>query len=290
MDISPIVAGMWRLCDWQYSTDELLRFIESCIDLGVTTFDHADIYGDYSCEELFGKALAKSPALRDKMQLLSKCDITLVSDKRPEHSIHGYDTSKEHILKSVETSLTKLCTDHLDLLLLHRPDPLMDADEAAEALTTLKDSGKVLAVGVSNFTVSQFELLASRLSVSLVTNQIEFSVLNMDALDDGTLDQCQQRRIRPMAWSPFGGGRLFQEKSEQAERVRNTLQTIGADLNASLDQIALAWILKHPARILPVLGTGKIDRVRQAVKALNLELSRDQWFAVWEASKGHEVP
>jgi predicted oxidoreductase len=288
--LSHLVAGLWRLSDWDYDTETLADFIHACIDLGVTSFDHADIYGDYVCEEMFGLALARDPGLRDQIQLVTKCDIRLVSNQHPENSINHYDTSKAHILASVDHSLVKLHTDRIDLLLLHRPDPLMDADETADALNTLKASGKVLSLGVSNFTVGQFDLLASRLSFPLVTNQIEFSVMNMTALEDGTLDQCQKQRIAPMAWSPLGGGALFHAQSEAAIRLRKTLQEIGSVLEADLDQVALAWILRHPAHIIPVLGTGKIERVRQAVQALTLDLSREQWFAIWVAAHGHGVP
>jgi predicted oxidoreductase len=288
--LSHLVVGLWRLSDWDYDTETLADFIHACIDLGVTSFDHADIYGDYACEEMFGLALARDPSLRDQIQLVTKCDIRLVSNQHPENSINHYDTSKAHILASVDHSLAKLHTDRIDLLLLHRPDPLMDADETADALNTLKASGKVLSLGVSNFTVGQFDLLASRLSFPLVTNQIEFSVMNMTALEDGTLDQCQKLRIAPMAWSPLGGGALFHSQSEAAIRLRKTLQEIGHMLEADMDQVALAWLLKHPAHIIPVLGTGKIERVKQAVQALTLDLSREQWFAIWVSAHGHGVP
>ncbi len=290
ISLSRIVAGMWRLADWSYDSQDLLNFIKACTDCGVTSFDHADIYGNYRCEERFGQALARDPGVRERIQLVTKCDIKLISEHRPEHRVKHYDTSKKHILDSVDRSLQALHTDRIDLLLLHRPDPFMDADETAEALNELKATGKVLAFGVSNFKVSQFDLLASRCSFPLVTNQIEFSVLKMDPLEDGTLDQCQELRIQPMAWSPLGGGRLFQGEGEQALRVRNTLQEMGGPLNASIDQLALAWILKHPAHIIPVLGTGKIERVQRAVQALEIPLSREHWFAIWTASKGHDVP
>jgi predicted oxidoreductase len=290
ISLSRIVAGMWRLAEWPYDAQGLLDFLRACIENGVTSFDHADIYGDYTCEERFGQALALDPGLRERMQLVTKCDIKLISKQRPTHRVKHYDTSKEHILASVDRSLQALHTDHIDLLLLHRPDPFMDADETAEALGELKSAGKVLAFGVSNFTVSQFNLLASRCAFPLVTNQIEFSVLAMEPLEDGTLDQCQELRIQPMAWSPLGGGRLFHGEGEQERRVRDTLQEIGTLLGASIDQVALAWILQHPARIIPVLGTGKIERVKQAVQALEIPLSREQWFALWTASKGHSVP
>lgn len=289
--VSRLALGLWRLADWGLSDAGLLALINASLILGITTFDHADIYGDYTCEQIFGRALALTPSLRDEMQIVTKCGIKLISKNRPTHTIKHYDTGRTHIVASVENSLKMLHTDRIDLLLIHRPDPLMDADEIAEAFTTLKQAGKVLHFGVSNFAPWQFELLASRLNVPLVTNQIELSVLNMEVLHDGTVDQCQQQAISPMAWSPLGGGRLFHDDGERTIRVREALVAVGDALDgASPDQVALAWILKHPARIVPVLGTGKIERIRQAAQAETLDLSREQWFAIWSASAGEAVP
>ncbi len=288
---SRIALGMWRLNDWKLTPGQLLDFITRSMELGLTTIDHADIYGGYSCEEQFGRALSLNPSLRQKMLLVTKCGIKLVTSKHPEHAFHGYDTSKAHILKSVENSLKNLSTDYLDVLLIHRPDPLMNADVVATAFTDLKQSGKVRYFGVSNFTPFQFDLLQSRLNFPLVTNQVEVSVLKMDMLHDGTLDQCQQLRISPMAWSPFGGGELFSGNAEKAVRVRNELQKIGKELGGkTVDQIALAWLLLHPSHIVPVLGTGNFERVKSAAAAVNIHLSRDQWFRIWTASNGYEVP
>jgi predicted oxidoreductase len=288
---SRLALGLWRLASWALSDAQLLNLLHACLDIGVTTFDHADVYGDYACEGLFGRALALEPTLRAKMQLVTKCGIKLVSANRPAHTIKHYDTSREHIIASAETSLRMLRTDHLDLLLIHRPDPLMDPDEVAEAFAELRRAGKVLHFGVSNFMPSQFELLASRLDFPLVTNQVEISVLHMDALHDGTLDQCLRLGIAPMAWSPLGGGRLFRGEDEHAIRLRQALSAVGEALGgASLDQVALAWLLRHPARIVPVLGTGKVERIRMAAHAEGLQLTRQQWFAIWSASKGEEVP
>jgi len=288
---SRISLGMWRLNDWKFTGKQLLDFVSRTLELGLTTIDHADIYGGYSCEEQFGKALSLQPSLRQKMLLVTKCGIKLVSPNRPEHAFHGYDTSKAHILKSVENSLRNLKTDYLDVLLIHRPDPLMNADVVATTFSELKQAGKVRYFGVSNFSPFQFDLLQSRLDFPLVTNQVEVSVLKMDALHDGTLDQCQQLRISPMAWSPFGGGELFSGTSEKAVRVRNEIQKIGDELGGkSIDQVALAWLLLHPSHIVPVIGTGNYERVQSAAGALNIHLSRDQWFRIWTASAGNEVP
>ncbi|HYF64431.1 MAG TPA: aldo/keto reductase [Herpetosiphonaceae bacterium] len=288
---SRIALGMWRLAEWNMAPADLLRLIHAALDLGITTIDHADIYGGYTCEGLFGAALRSEPALRQRMQLVSKCGIKLITPNRPRHTIKHYDTSSAHIVASVDTSLRELGTDYLDLLLIHRPDPFMDADDTAAGLSSVIEAGKVRHVGVSNFTPSQFDLLASRLSVPLVTNQIEISVLRLEPFLDGTLDQCQRLGIAPMAWSPLGGGALFRPADERGQGLQRALQAVGAELGgASLDQVALAWLLAHPARIQPVLGTGSAERVRSAAAASELRLSREQWFAIWTAAAGQEVP
>ncbi len=287
---SRTVAGVMRLREWEMDTEAVRNFIHQCLDLGITTFDHADIYGSYTCETLFGQALAEEPALRSRIELVTKCGIQLVSPNRPDTYVHHYDTSRAHIIASAERSLRNLRTDYLDLLLIHRPDPLMDADEVATALTELRAAGKARYVGVSNFMPWQFHLLQSRLDFPLVTNQIELSVLYLTPLHDGTLDQLQRLRVPPMVWSPVAGGRLFTAGDERAARVRAALEAVGRALGASVDQVALAWLLRHPARVLPVMGTGKIERLREAVAAENIVLDRQQWFAIWEASAGQEVP
>ncbi|MFQ5770754.1 MAG: aldo/keto reductase family oxidoreductase [bacterium] len=289
--VSRIALGFWRLADWRISRIMLTKMIEACLDWGLTTFDHADIYGDYSCENLFGAAFAETSCQREKIQLVTKCGIKLVSENRPAHAIKHYDTSKAHIKASVENSLKMLRTHYIDLLLIHRPDPLMNVNEMGEAFTELKQAGKVQHFGVSNFTPAQFESLAAGLDFPLVTNQVEFSLMNMDVLYDGTVDLCQRLHISPMAWSPFGGGRLFRENSEQANQLRKVLSSIGEQLDgASMEQVALAWILHHPVRIIPILGTGKMERIKSAVQAEKLQLSREQWFAIWSAAMGKEVP
>lgn len=273
------------------SVKDRLRFIEGAIELGMTTFDHADIYGDYSCESLFGEALAEKPALRKQMQIVTKCGIKLISNKFPERIFKHYDTSRENIVAAAERSLKNLRTDFIDLLLIHRPDPFMNADETAAAFTELRTAGKVRHFGVSNFTPSQFELLASRLDFPLITNQLEFSVMHIDPLHDGTFDQCQRLRISPMAWSPFGGGRLFHEHDETARRVRAAGARVGEmHAGAVAEQVALAWIIAHPARIQPVLGTGKFERMKLAAVAESIHLTREQWFMIWSAAAGREIP
>lgn len=290
-DVSRLVQGLWRLAEWKKSERELIEFIELCLAQGITTFDHADIYGDYSCEECFGAALARTRIERSTIQLVTKCGIKLVSARRPQHRMKSYDTSCAHIIASVENSLRCLHTDYLDLLLIHRPDPLVDPREVNEAFVRLRQSGKVHTFGVSNFLPSQFEMLASKLDVPLVTNQIEYSVLNLEAHADGSIDLCQKLALCPMAWSPLAGGRLFRDDSERTRRLRETLTRIGRQVGgASIDQVALAWILRHPVKFVPVLGTGDPARVRQAVEALGIDLSVEQWFEIRRDSLGKDVP
>jgi predicted oxidoreductase len=285
--LSPIVVGAWRMADWQWNPQQRLRWIERCVELGVTSFDHADIYGGYAVEDLFGEALALAPALRERLQLVGKCGIKLVAPARPQHRIKHYDSSARHIAASVETSLRALRTDRLDLLLIHRPDPLLDADEVARAFESLRAAGKVRHFGVSNFTPGQFELLASR--VPLATNQIELHPLQRAALTDGTLDQLQRLRIRPMIWSPLAGGALLAGGGETERRVQAALGRIGERHGASTATVAFAWLLRHPSRPLPVAGSRRIEVLHDAVAALRLTLDAQDWTEIWQAGAGHEV-
>ncbi len=275
---------------WGMSQQETVDWIESALELGITTFDHADIYGLYTNEALFGKALELNPSLRDQMELVTKCDICLVCDERPEFRINHYNTSPDHIISSVENSLINLSTDYLDLVLLHRPDPLMDADATADAFNTLIKEGKVKHVGVSNFSPSQINLLQSRLDQPLVTNQVECSLHHTAPIFDGTFDQAQQQRTSPMFWSPFSGGRLFTGNDEQSQRIHSALAPMTEKYGAGISQIALAWLMKLPCNGLPVMGTGKTDRLKEAVEATAIELDRQDWFTLLVASQGHPVP
>ena len=286
--MSRIVAGAWRMGDWNWTPQERLRWIEECLALGVTTFDHADIYGGYTVEALFGEALALAPGMRDTLQLVSKCGICLVTENRPAHRVKHYDTSFEHIVGSVENSLRTLHTDHLDLLLIHRPDALLNADVVAEAFTHLQLQGKVLHFGVSNFTPAQFDLLQDRFP--LVTNQVELHPLHLSPLHDGTLDQCQQHRIQPMIWSPLAGGRLITGDDATTAAVRAALTRVGARHGVSLITTAFAWLLRHPSRPIPVAGSRRIDAMREAVAALDVALDAQDWTEIWQAGSGHDVP
>ncbi|TPE55371.1 oxidoreductase [Maribrevibacterium harenarium] len=286
---SRIAQGFWRLTEWNMSAEALVAFLEQCVELGVTTMDHADIYGDYQCEKLFGEALALRPSLRDNMQIVTKCGIMLPSQNRPDITSHRYDQSVSHIIDSVNRSLRNLRVEEIDLLLLHRPSPLMDADHVAEAFEHLYTVGKVKHFGVSNFSQSQFDLLQSRLEMPLIVNQVELSPLELKHFKDGTLDHVQQHAVTPMAWSPFAGGNLFKLEEVNPELGRVMTQ-IAAQHHATIDQIAIAWLLRHPSGIAPVLGSGKIERVQAAVAAHEMTLSDKEWFEIWVASQGHPVP
>jgi predicted oxidoreductase len=279
---------MWRMNDWSLSVEERVAFIEQCLELGVTTFDHADIYGDYQVESLFGEAIAAEPSLRSRMQLVSKCGIRLVSARRRGHAINSYDTSHDHVVASVDRSLAALRTDHLDLLLIHRPDFLMDPAALAGTLAELRAAGKVLHAGVSNHSPSQLALLHRHFPVA--TNQIELSPLHLAPLADGTLDQCLDLGLRPMIWSPLAGGRLLTGDDEQARRVRDVLVELGQRHGVSATTIAFAWLLRHPSRPVPITGTRRIDGLRDAVAALGVSLEAEEWYRVWVAGAGHPVP
>lgn len=291
---SEFVAGFWRMDSWGMSAQQRLRLIEQYLALGVTSMDHADIYGVYQCESLFGEALALKPSLRSQMQIISKCGIKPMFGGMEGRYVNHYDTSKAHIINSVEQSLMRLNTDHIDVLLIHRPDPLMNADEVASAFTELKRAGKVKHFGVSNFTTAQFELLQSRLEEPLITNQVEISPLLLNTLHDGTLDQCQQKRVRPMAWSCLAGGRFFNTQllnNEQTQRLLTTLQHIAQEVGTTdISQVIYAWVRMLPSRPVPIIGSGNIERIRAAVNSDSIHLDKQQWFSVWQASMGHSVP
>lgn len=285
--LSRIVAGMWRMGEWNMPVSSRVAFIEECIALGVTSFDHADIYGDYGVETLFGEALRAQPSLRDRIEIVSKCGIKLISSQRPEHTIQHYDTSFAHIIASAEQSLRQLGTGHLDLLLIHRPDPLMNFDEVAEAFTRLQQDGKVRHVGVSNFTRHQFEALNRR--VPLATNQVEFSPLHTAPMFDETFDGLQDLGVAPMIWSPLGGGRLFTSTDQRIVTLRATIQDVADRLGLSFASVVFAWIMALPSRPLPLTGSGRIESVAAAVAATGLALDRADWFAILRAARGHEV-
>lgn len=290
LSLSRLVYGVWRLSDSADPSVAGVRSkIDACLTQGITSFDHADIYGNYECEKLFGLALREQPSLRDSMELISKCDIALISDKFPQRRIKFYDTSKAYIQASVDLSLRNLHTDHLDMLLIHRPDPLMDAAETGAALDGLIASGKVRQVGISNFQVWDWRLLQANMSNKLLVNQIELSLLSRDPFVDGTLSALQLDGITPMAWSPLGGGALF-AASQAADRLEPIFSRIKAEQGFSPDLVALAWLLAHPAQILPVIGTNSLERLKKVADAMDVSLDRETWFELLTAAAGQEVP
>ncbi|MDH3708713.1 MAG: aldo/keto reductase [Cyclobacteriaceae bacterium] len=290
LEFSRLVHGYWRLAEWNLSDQQLLTLIHDNLEMGITTVDHADIYGDYSCEGLFGGALKLEPALRDKLEIVTKCGIKLISDKFPERKLKHYDYSVDHIVQSVEQSLRNLATDRIDLLLLHRPSPFFDPQEVVKAFDQLKTQGKVLFFGVSNFTARQFEMLQAYWDGPLVTNQLEISPYCLDSFLNGSLDFLQKEDIKPMAWSPLGGGKIFNPTDTKGARLLEALNKVGHELQCPLSQVIYQWILKHPARILPVIGSGKSNRIKEAVAALALEMTLEQWFEIYEASLGWQLP
>ena len=291
LSLSRIVHGMWRLNDWNMSAVELKHFVQQAMDMGITTFDHADIYGNHTCEALFGNAVGDDKSLRDRMQLVTKCGIKLTTDKFPERKVKYYDYSEAYIIKQVEQSLENLKTDRLDFLLLHRPSPFMDGHEVAAAFDKLHASGKVLHFGVSNFLPLQFDSLQSYVNQPLVTNQIELSVAALEHFDNNNLNYLQGKRIKPMAWSPLAGGSLFNPKTEKEQRLQAILQEIAAENSInSIDNLMYQWLLMHPAGIMPIVGSGNIDRLQIAVDSLEVKLTTEQWFQIYIASQGHDLP
>lgn len=290
LQLSRIIHGHWRLADWKLPKQELLKLTEQCIELGVTSFDHADIYGNYSCESLFGDTLSLKPSIRQNIEIISKCGIKLMSDKFPERKLKTYDYSYNHIVSSVDASLKNIKTDYLDILLLHRPSPFFDPEEVAKAFSDLKRSGKVLNFGVSNFTSQQFEMLNTYTEEPLVTNQVEISPYCLDHFDNGNIDFFLKEKIKPMAWSPLAGGQLLSPQTEKGRKIVKVLFEIAEELNLrQIDQIIYAWLLKHPVGIIPVVGTSKIERIKSAVEAINIDMSHEQWFRIYE-STGADMP
>lgn len=285
-----VIAGCmnWGLWGAGFTASDHRRMIESCLEAGVDAFDHADIYGHYTTEAEFGEALRESPSLRERIRLITKCGIRLVTPNRPDHRIKSYDTSRRHIVESAERSLRNLHTDRIDLLLVHRPDPLMDPHEVAEAFRQLSESGKVLHFGVSNFNPMQVDLLRRHHPVEV--NQVEVSVLHTDCLYDGVLDQAMREGIRIQAWSPMGAGRLVGENADERSRRVMAMAAILAEKHGCKpEQVILAWLFRHPAGIVPVVGTTRIERIRDAVGAKDVKLTAEEWFMLLRASTGREV-
>jgi predicted oxidoreductase len=287
LSVSRIIYGLWRHTDDQdISSKKLQSKIEACLDQGISTFDQADIYGGYSSEALLGESLKQAPHLRDNMEIITKCDIVapigIYSDKRVKH----YDTSAQHINFSVERSLSQMAIDQIDLLLLHRPDPLMDAQETGSVLDALVASGKVKGIGVSNFKPWDIDLLQSCTQNRLLTNQIEISLLHNSAFTNGDLAYLQQHKIAPMAWSPLGGGALFKDKQTP---LWQKLNSIARSYKVQPSSVATAWLIRHPAMIMPIMGSNDLQRIKWLSEALSFDLSREEWFELLQIATGKEV-
>ena len=287
LDVSRLVYGMWRLTDDQNTSAEHIRNkLAACLDQGITTIDQADIYGGYQAEEIFGNTL-QGTALRNQIEIVTKCDIVAPAGRHKAARVKYYDTSRAHILASVEHSLRLMHTDHIDLLLLHRPDPLMNHFETGAALDEMVASGKVCAVGTSNFRPHDWNLLQSAMKTPLVTNQIELSVLAHQPLTNGDVAFHQMNATPVMAWSPLAGGALFNGKNKPlTDLLGRIAQTQAVDLSA----VAVAWLLAHPARIIPVMGTNNMTRIQRFSDALKVPMDRQTWYEIYTAALGHEVP
>ncbi|WP_321254210.1 aldo/keto reductase [Psychroserpens sp.] len=287
MKYSRLIAGTmtWGIWGKALQKTEIIDLMGHCIENGITTFDHADIYGGYTTESDFGKAFKDSGIDRTSIELISKCGIQYLSDNR-NNSVKHYNYSKDYIIWSAENSLNLLNSDYLDLLLLHRPSPLMQPEEIAEAISNLKSRGLIKSFGVSNFTASQMALINKYSTIDV--NQIEFSLTQHSAMHDGILDHMMTNTVTPMAWSPLGS--VFREDTEQNRRIHKQLGALLEKYNASEDQLLLAWILKHPSLIHPVIGTTTKKRITDAANAINIELELEDWFKILVACQGHKVP
>jgi predicted oxidoreductase len=286
--VSRLVYGMWRLGDDpDTSPAHVQAKVEACLAQGITTMDQADIYGGYTAEAIFGAALRAAPSLRDRIEIVTKCDIVAPVGRHSAARVKYYDTSAAHITASVEASLRDMATDRIDLLLIHRPDPLLDHNETGRALDALVTSGKVRAVGVSNFRPWDMTLLQSAMTNRLVTNQIELSLNARAPFTNGDLAFLQEHKVAPMAWSPLAGGHL---RAEAGDGLSAKLDALGKAAGTDWTAVAVAWLLHHPARVIPVLGTNTLSRIDAISDALRVPMDRQTWFELYTLAQGHEVP
>ncbi len=290
-EFSRMVYGTWRLLEPRSTSQEINRRLHACVDLGITTIDTAEIYGQYEVEQQLGEALALSPGLRDQLEIVTKAGIYVPCSHHPERRTAHYNATGPRLIKSLEKSLRLLGTDHVELFLVHRPDWLTRADDTAAGLNELVRTGMIRAAGVSNYSASQFDLLNSRMEQPLVTNQIEFHLLHPEPIDDGTLHQCEKLGVHPMAWSPLAGGRIFDPTDPAAVRLAAAAKNMSARYNeAPLEQLAYSWILAHPSQPLSVIGTNNLERLQSAAQADAIVMEREDWYALWEAAQGRQIP
>ncbi|MDB5190608.1 MAG: aldo/keto reductase [Segetibacter sp.] len=283
--VSPAIYGFYRWNDIVGDGIERMeRIVNLCLELGINTFDHADSYGSYQCEELFGQVIKQKTFKREDIVLFTKCGLRVPNANQPDVRVKHYDTSREHILKSVDNSLRNLKTDYIDIFLLDHLDPISNLEETAYTLEQLRETGKVKNIGVANVSVFQHQLLASYLKIPVVTNHIELNLLNTSALDNGQLDYIKQRYMRPLASSPLANGRIAIGQDEQATRVRSKLEEISANHKADIESVAVAWLVKLGA--LPLIGTTDEQRIKNIANSFNISLDHQEWYELYTASKG----
>ena len=282
--VSPAVYGFYRWNEGDLSQYKMESIIDLCLQLGINTFDHADIYGGYQCEEMFGEIIKGKRIKREDIVLFTKCGINLPHRSRPDIRTKYYDTSKEHILKSIENSLRNLRTDYIDIFLLNQLDPLSDLEETAITLQKLRESGKVKNIGVVNFSVFQHQLLSSFLRIPIVTNHIELNLLNTVAFDNGQIDYIKQKYMRPLATAPLAEGQIANSLEKRPLLIRRKLEELSSKYNAQIESIAVAWIVKLGA--LPLIGTTDEQRIKNIAAAFNIDLDKQDWYELYEASRG----
>ncbi|UTW54755.1 aldo/keto reductase family oxidoreductase [Kordiimonas sp. SCSIO 12610] len=288
LNISRIVYGMWRIGDdVDTSPSHIQAKIEACLEQGISTIDQADIYGGYMAEEMLGNCLKAAPQLKGQIEIVTKCDIVAPVGRYSDRRVKYYDTSRSHILQSVDQSLSLMNIDCIDLLLIHRPDPFMNHHETGAALDEVVASGKVKAVGVSNFKSHDWSLLSSAMNTELVTNQIEISLAANDAFTNGDIAYLQERNVKPMAWSPLGGGSLFNQSSAE---LNSLLERMASANDVDIAAVAVAWLLAHPSGIIPVMGTNTLERIKTFSKAFDVNIDRQTWFELYSTANGYEVP
>lgn len=291
LEFSRIIHGQMRILDWNMSSAELLKFTEQIMELGIDTFDNANIYGNYSCEDTVGKALLLKPSLRKAMKIVTKCGIKIMSNKFPKQKIQYYDYTHDYIIGEAEKSLRNLRTDYIDVLLLHRPSDVLNPEEVAKAFDKLKKEGKVRHFGVSNFLSHDYSMLQSYTDEKLVTNQVEISPYSITHFENGNMNFFLEKRIKPMAYCPMANGKLVIPTDEKSERVVKVLKDIAEELNVDgIDKVIYSWLFMHPSTIMPITGSGKIDRIKRSVEALSLKMSVEQWSRIFTASRGIALP
>lgn len=288
LSLSAIVQGFWRLDGWGKSPKELAEFMNECIERGVTSFDTAEIYADTECERMMGEAFKVDPTIRDRIELVSKTGI--FKKKQSDGSVFGYyDTTYDRVKRSCRESLERLATDRLDLYLIHREDPLIDVHEAARALLDLKKEGLVREIGVSNFDPFKFEALNRATGGQLVTNQIELNPVCFEHFNSGMMDVLVSQKVHPMIWSPLAGGRLFSSDEPECVKARGKAEELAKRHGVEMSTLVYAWIMYHPVGAVPISGSGKLERLDSAIKALDVKLERSEWYELYVASGSQRI-